>query len=427
MEKNKFKLFVLVIFVFEFLLVTSLAEKIYILEISGTINQAMADYVTRNIREANLENAEAVIIVMDTPGGLMKSMEDIVKEIMNSEIPIITFVYPSGAKAGSAGSFIVVASHVAAMAPGTTIGSATPIGLQGEKVPKKVILYAESFIKSIAEKRGRNSSAIVRFVREGISFTEKEALNYNVIDLVANDLKELFDKLEGYEVKVNDKVLILKLKGKDIEIRKMNFKERFLKLISEPSIAYILFIIGLYGIIFELANPGAILPGVVGGISILLALYGLSLLNANVIGIGLILLSLILFLAEIFTPTHGLLTIGASISLILGSLILFDIKKEPYLYIPYDVIYAVIFFTVGFFLLILFLVIRVRKKKVATGKEAIVGKMGIVIEDLKPEGLVRIDGEIWKAISAKGDHIKKGERVRVVDIKNLTLYVEKVR
>ena len=402
------------------------ADKIYLLEISGTINQAVADYIIRNIEEANLEGIHAILIVMDTPGGLLQPMEKIVKAILNSDVPVITYVYPSGAKAGSAGSFIVIASHVAAMAPGTTIGSATPIGLQGEKVPKKIIHYAETFMKTIADKRGRNSSMAVRFVTEGISLTEREALEYNVIDIVAKDFKDLFDKLDGYEIKIKDKSIILKFKGVDIERKEMSLKERFLKTISEPTIAYILFIIGLYGIIFELANPGAILPGVVGGICILLALYGLSLLNANVVGIGLIILSLILFLAEIFTPTHGILTIGAVISLILGSLMLFNIKKEPYLYISYDVIYAVILFTVGFFLLILYLIVKVRKRKVETGMEAIVGREGIVIEDLNPEGYIRIDGEIWKAVSVRGEVIKKGERVKVVSIKDLTLYVEKI-
>ena len=402
------------------------SEEVYLLEISGTINQAVADYITRYIDEANAYNVYAVIIIIDTPGGLLQSMERIVKAILNSKVPIISYVYPSGAKAGSAGSFVVVASHIAAMSPGTTIGSATPIGLKGEKVPKKVILYAETFIKSISEKRGRNSSIIVKFVSEGISLTEREALKYGVIDLIANDLGDLLNKLNGYKVKIDGKEVMLNFEGKRIEKKEMSLKERFLKMISEPTIAYILFIIGLYGIIFELANPGAILPGVIGGISILLALYGLSLLNANILGIGLILLSLILFLAEIFTPTHGLLTIGAVISLALGSIMLFNIKTEPFIKISYDVIYAVIAFTVGFFILILYLIAKVRKRKVETGIEAIIGKEGIVIEDLNPEGYIRIDGEIWKAVSIKGEVIKRGERVKVVSIKDLTLYVEKI-
>ena len=396
--------------------------------IDGIINPVATEYIIESIERAEEARAELLIIEMDTPGGLMVSMHEIVKSILGADIPVAVYVSPSGSRAGSAGVFITAAAHIAAMAPGTNIGSAHPVNMGGSQdtsqaMEEKIINDAVAHIRSVSEKRGRNADWAEKAIRESANITEKEALKLNVVDYVVATVDSLLSIIDGKEVEVLSGKRILDTKNARVESFEMNWRQRALDILSDPNILYILFLIGITGISLELYNPGAILPGVVGGICIILFLYSVQTIPVNIAGLLLIVFAAVLFLLEIKIPSYGLLTIGGVISLILGSFMLVD-SPLPFLQISWKVILAATITITLFFMLAIGFAIKTHRKKPATGKEGLVGEEGIAIEDLKPMGQIEIHGEVWKAISDK--RIKKGQRVIVeeVDSKHLRLKVK---
>lgn len=415
-------IFILILITFISTSVSAEESLILKLKVEGAIDPIVADYIARGIAEAEKNNATALIIQLDTPGGLDLAMRKIIKDIQSSPVPVVTYVYPKGARAASAGSFILIASHIAAMAPGTNVGAAHPVSIEGRDVSEKIVNDAKAYIKSIAKLRGRNVTLAESFVVNSTSITAEEALEYNIIDIVAEDYPSLLAKLDGKRVENKT----LKTKNAKIKEIPMNFREEILHIISNPNIAYILFMAGIYGIIFELANPGAILPGVVGGICILLAFWSFQALSITSTGIALILFAIALFIADLKAPTHGILTAGGIISLFFGSIMLINVEKTKFIKISLKVILPSILLTLLFFIFAIGLAIKAHKRKPTTGKEGLIGVVGEVKEDLSPEGMVLIKGEIWKA-KAKGDKtIEEGKKVKVVDVRDLTLIVEEV-
>jgi membrane-bound serine protease (ClpP class) len=423
------------IFLLFFASVPNFADNfVYVIKVEGTINPATAEYISSSIKKAMEEGAECLVIELDTPGGLLESTRSIVKSILSAEIPVVVFVYPSGARAGSAGVFITLSAHIAVMAPGTNIGAAHPVGIGGmgdtsKVMEQKITNDAAAFVRTIAEKRNRNVKWAERAVRESISSTETEALKDSVIDLIAKDLKDLLDKIDGRKVKINSEEKILRTKDAKVKFVEMNWREKLLALISDPNIAYILLLLGIYGILFELYNPGAIFPGVIGAICLILAFYSLQALPINYAGLALIVLGIILLLLEIKIVSNGLLTIGGAISLLLGSIMLINSPFEL-MQISLTVIITAVALTVLFFLFAIGMALKAQRRKPTTGKEALVGERGIALTKFKPAsngwatGQVRVHGEIWKAISQ--DAINPNEEIVVRGVEGLTLKVEKV-
>ncbi len=426
--KNLLKILGISFFFLFFLSSTfAFSKEVIVLTVDGIIHPPHAEYILKGIKKAHERNAEALIIQLDTPGGLDTSMRDIVKEILNSHIPIVVYVAPKGARAASAGAFITIAAHVAAMAPGTNIGAAHPVAMGGEKMDKtmaeKVTNDAVAYIKSIAQQRGRNVEWAEQAVRKSISSTETEALKKGVIDLIADDLNTLIKELHDKKVKTVSGEKILKTKDAKINELKMNFRERLLNFLSNPNIAYILLMIGIYGIIFELSNPGAIFPGVIGAISLILAFYSLQTLPINYAGAGLILLGIILLILELKFTSYGLLTLGGIACFVLGSIMLFD-TANPVFKLSISVIIPVTIITILFFVFLLRLAYKAHKRKPVTGVEELIGLMGIAKTDIDSRtGMVMVHGELWQAISEKP--IKKDEQVIVEEVQGLTLKVRK--
>ncbi len=400
---------------------------VYSIEVDGIINPATAKFITDSIDQATQQNAQCLIIELDTPGGLMESMRVIVKKILASNIPVIVYVAPSGARAASAGVFITMAAHIAAMAPGTHIGAAHPVTMGGEgkeskTMTEKVLNDAVADIKATAKTRGRNVDWAEQAVRKSVSITDEEALKLNVIDLISPDLQDLLGKIDGRVVKFNGVTRTLLTKGVQPRSVQMSWRYRFLDIISNPTIAYIFLMLGIYGIFFELSNPGAILPGVVGGIFLILAFYSLHMLPINFAGLALILFSIVLFIAEIKVVSHGLLAVGGVISLFLGSMMLIENPTE-YMRISLSVIIPAVLVSAAFFIFAVTMAIKARLSKPTTGMEGLVGEEGTATMPIAPEGKVSIHGEFWNAISDQP--IQKGERVKVIGVTNLKLKVKK--
>jgi membrane-bound serine protease (ClpP class) len=402
---------------------------IYLLKIDGAITPPMSKYIIRVIDEAIANKAQAVIMEMDTPGGLDKSMREIIQKELSSYIPIIVFVSPPGARAASAGAYIAMAADIVAMAPGTNIGAATPVQLGGmpegetsTTMEKKVVNDAAAFMQSLAQKKGRNVQWAEDAVRKARSSSAEEALKLGVIDLIANDLQDLLNKLDGRQVIKNGEKFILKTKGAPISKQNMNWRERFLLLLTDPNFAYLLLLLATYGIIFELSNPGAILPGVVGAIALILALYSLAILPINWAGLALMVLGIGFLLAEVKAPTHGLLGVGGAISFLIGSIMLFE--NVGYRKISLGLILSMTILTTLFFLFVVAAGIKAQFRAKAVGRETIVGKIAEARSDLNPNGLVFLEGELWRAESTEG-FIEKGSKVRVVAMRGLTLQVKK--
>ena len=399
------------------------------MKIDGTVNPASADFIHNGIQKAVREKAECIIIHLNTPGGLLKSTRVIVSDILESAVPVIVHVSPGGAHAGSAGVFITLAAHIAAMAPGTNIGAAHPVTLQQQMdstMNEKATNDAAAFIRTIAEKRNRNIEWAERSVRKSFSYSETEALENSVIDLIARDEKELLEKINGKQVSVRSGTKSLRTSSATLKEHKMNFWEKLLDIISDPNIAYILFLLGLYGLLFELYNPGVILPGIVGVIALVLALYSMHTLPINYAGLALIIFAVILFLLEIKIVSHGLLAIGGVISLLLGSMMLIKSNSSlEVVNISRGVIIGASIVSALFFLFVVGFGIRAQRRKGVTGIEGLVGNIGEVVEILSPVGTVKVQGEIWNAESLAGT-IEKGEKVRIKEIKNLKLFVEKI-
>ena len=422
--------FFFLIFSFIFIIQGKTQDKapIFTIEVDGIINPPTAKFIIDSIDEAAKEGGQCLIIQLDTPGGLMESMRLIVKKILTSNIPVIVYVSPKGARAASAGVFITMAAHIAAMAPGTHIGAAHPVtlgaeGKESKTMTDKIVNDTVSNIKSIAKTRGRNVDWAEKAVRKSVSVTEEEALKLNVVDLISSDLQDLLTKIDGRVVKIDGSSRTLLTKGMQPRSLQMSWRDKLLDVISNPQIAYYLLMLGGMGIFFELSNPGAILPGVVGGIFLILAFYALQVLPVNYAGLALILFAIILFIAEIKVVSHGLLAVGGVISLLLGSLMLFQSPAE-YMRISLSVIIPAVLVTSAFFFFAATMAIRARLTKPTTGMEGLVGETGTASTPIAPEGKVAIHGEIWDVVSDQ--NIERGEKVQVIGVVNLKLKVKKI-
>jgi len=404
------------------------AQTVISLDVDGSINPVTASYIHNGIEKARRENAECVILHLNTPGGLLRSTRDIVSDILNSPVPVIVFVYPGGAQDASAGVFITLAAHVAAMAPGTNIGAAHPVTLQGSMdsvMGEKVTNDAAAFIRSIAAKRNRNLQWAENAVRRSYSYSENEALQDSVIDMIVKNDSELLDKIDGKNFEVSSGMRTLHSRNANIKVYRMGAIERFLNILSDPSIAYILMMLGLFGVLFELFNPGAILPGIVGVISLILAFYSMRSLPINYAGLSLIIFGIILFILEVKIVSHGLLAIGGIISLLLGSMMLIR-SGSPWetARISRTIIISTTAIAALFFLFIVGAGIRSGRRKVVTGIDAMIGALGYSYDDLEPTGRVKVHGETWNAESVSGK-ISKGDKIVVRRVKDMKLFVEK--
>lgn len=401
------------------------ARPVLAIKMEGIITPSAADYIIRAIKQADREVAQALVIELDTPGGLDLSMRSIIKEMLAAERPIIVYVSPSGGRAASAGAFITLAAHVAAMAPGTNIGAAHPVNIGGEmdkEMSKKVTNDAAAYIRTIAEQRGRNAQWAEDAVRKSVSATEKEALKLKIIDLVADKLDDLLVALDGREVTTARGKVILHTKGVEVSRLEMGLRDKILKVISDPTIAYILLILGLAGLYFELSTPGAILPGVLGGICLILAFYAFQTLPINYAGLLLILLAIILFIAEVKVTSYGMLAVGGIVAMILGSVMLIK-SPEPFMRISLTAILGTTAVTAAFFIFVVTMALRAQRQKTTTGAEGLIGQIGTVRTPLKPEGSVLVGGELWSAQCKEG--AEPGDKVRVRAVKGLMLFVSK--
>ena len=397
------------------------------IRVDGMINPAVSDFIHRSIEKARESNSDCLIVHLNTPGGLLQSTREIVSDFLESDIPIVVYVSPAGAQCGSAGVFVTMAANIAAMAPGTNIGAAHPVTLQGQPdsiMGEKITNDAAAFIRTIAEKRNRNLVWAEEAVRKSVSITETEALSQNVIDLIAKNDQQLLEKIDGKEVVTSGGTVTLHVRDAKIVKYEMGWTEEILDLLSDPNIAYILFMLGTYGLLFELYNPGSIFPGIVGVVSLLLAFYSMHTLPVNYAGLGLIVFGIILFLLEIKITSHGMLTIGGIISLTLGSMMLIRTPTGlEVVSLSWKVIVATVLMTTFFFVFLLGLGLRAQRRKPTTGQEGLVGEVGETVDQLNPDGTIRVHGEFWKASSNSGK-ITKNTQVRVVSIKDLTLIVE---
>jgi membrane-bound serine protease (ClpP class) len=394
------------------------------------IHPITSEYILNTIDRAEVARADLIIIVLNTPGGLDSSMREIIERILSSEVPVAAYVSPNGARAASAGFFISIACDLFVMAPGTSTGAAHPVGVtmtgqqMDETMAEKITNDAASYIKTLAEKRGRNTKMAEDAVRESLSYTETEALDSGLIDLIAQDMTKIIDFFDGKTIKRFDgKEQVLELSGEDVIDMPMSARQKFLLTISNPNLAYILLMLGLLGLYFEFSNPGAILPGVLGGICLLLAIFSFQILPINYVGLILILLAIGLFILEIKIQSYGILSVGGIIAMVIGSIMLID-APIPELRPSLKFIIPV---AVGLSLIFLFLVviaIRAHAKKVSTGKEGLVGEIGVAQSDLSPKGKVFVHGEIWDAEA--DEDIPKGTDVKVVEVlKNLKIKVTK--
>ncbi|MBR9986192.1 MAG: nodulation protein NfeD [Desulfosarcina sp.] len=395
---------------------------VYLVRISGAISPGNADFLDLAIHKANAEGAGCLIVMLDTPGGLAESMRKMVMAIYESRIPVVVYVAPSGARAASAGVMITMAADVAAMAPGTHIGAAHPVNAGGkdlgETMAEKVTNDMVAFVKSIAEKRERNIEWAEKAVRESVSVTETEALEKKIIDLVARDVDDLVAQINGLEIK--GKALVDIDPANRIWIAE-SMRTRILKALSDPNIAYILMMIGLAGLYFELSHPGVILPGVIGSIALILAFYSFQTLPVNIAGVLLILLALIFFIMEMKIASYGLLSVAGLISLLLGSLMLFD-RTGGQIGISWTVIVPTISLVGGFFVVVAGLVFRSRIRRPMTGESGLIGETGVVKTPLTPTGRIQVHGEVWFARCRTP--LTVGQRVRVTAVDGLTLEVE---
>lgn len=408
-----------------------LQAKVFTITIKDPIHPVTAEYVLKSLEKAQKEGAHLLIIKINTPGGLDSSMREIIEGIVTSSVPVAAYVSPYGARAASAGFFISIACDIFAMAPGTSTGAAHPVSIglgnqgQDKTMEEKVTHDAAAYIRTLAEKRGRNVQMAEDAVRKSLSYTEQEALKGKIIDLIANSEQELVKSLDGWKIKrFNGQVEELNLRDQVIEEIPMTFRQKLLMTIANPNLAYILLMIGLLGLYFEFANPGAVLPGVFGGISLLLAFFSFQILPVNYVGLLLILLGTFLFVLEVKVHSYGALTMGGIISLVLGSIMLIkapvpELRPSLRFIIPVALGVSLVF------VFLVYLVIKAQARKTITGKEGMVGETGTALTSISPEGQVFVHGEIWRAISEQP--INRGDRIQVIQVMDhLTLKVKKI-
>jgi len=407
-------------------------DVIYVLRVEGTITEGTSLDVIEGLREAEEMNVESVLIELDTPGGLVSSTLKITEAILNSKTPVITYVTPKGAIAASAGSFVLISGNIAAMAPGTTTGAAMPveIGIEGRKpADEKTINFYAGYIESIAASRGRNATQAKRFVTENDVLNENTALERGIIDLIAEDETELLNKVDGMTVKIGNENRTLATKNASLYIKERTIRSSLLEALSNPQIAFILLIVGMYGLIFGFMSPGTYVPEMIGAICLILALYGMGLFDINMFGVLLIIIAVILFIAEALTPTFGILTLGGAVCLIIGAIIL---PKEPLLLNP-EWFRSFLLTAIGiaaasavFFFFAIGAVLKMRKRRAKVGAEELIGKITKAETDIDEEGgTIKIRGEIWNARTVEGEKIKEGEKVEIVNREGLTLMVKK--
>lgn len=440
------------------------AERVVVrVNVDGAIGPATADHITRGLEHAEEQGAEAVILHMDTPGGLATSMRDIIQDILASPVPVVVYVAPSGARAASAGTYILYASHVAAMAPGTNVGAATPVQIGGgmpqrpegpapggqdegpeqppaedgnggggqqrpapeppakPTVADKAVSDAAAYLRSLAQMRGRNVEWAEKAVREAASLGAQDALEQNVIDLMAPNVEALLAAIDGRTVGMPEGERTLETRGARVDLFETDWRTELLAVITDPNIAYLLMMIGIYGLIFEFINPGTLGPGIIGAVALLLALYALNVLPVNYAGLGLVLLGVGLMTAEVFAPSFGVLGVGGAAALAIGSVIMFD-TGSPHFEISLAVVAGVVATSLAFFMIVLGLVIRARGRPVVSGRQQMVGSPAEVVDWSGKEGRVRIHGETWRA--SGNVSFAPGQRVRVAGLKGLTLDVE---
>jgi membrane-bound serine protease (ClpP class) len=400
-------------------------KTVHVLKIDAAITPVVAEYIEKSIDRAAAANAEALIIQLNTPGGRVDTMEQIVMKILSANIPIVVYVAPQGGRAASAGVFITIAANIAVMAPSTHIGAAHPVTMAGkmdEVQEAKIVNDLAAMVRGLAEKRGKNAKWAEEAVRKSVSITETEALKLKVIDLIAADIPSLLKAIHGRTIDLVLGKRVLDTQNAQVQEVKMGFRFKILDLISDPNIAYILLILGFYGLYFELSNPGAIFPGVAGAISLILALYALSNLPINYAGLLLIVLAIGLFIAEAFITSHGVLGIGGAIALAIGSVMLID-SPLPYMRISWAVIIPVVALSSLLFIITVSLAVRVHREKADTGTEGMLGLEGEAKTDVHAHGQVFVRGEYWKAWS--DEPIQKGDLVKVESIEGLRLKVRK--
>jgi membrane-bound serine protease (ClpP class) len=404
------------------------SEKVLLITVNGVINPVAAEYISDAVVEASERKAEALIIQLNTPGGLDSSMRTITRDIISSRVPVVVYVAPSGSRAASAGVFITMAAHVAAMAPGTNIGAAHPVQMGGEMdkvMSQKVTNDAAAYIRTLAEQRGRNAQWAEDSVRNSVSITESEALKMHVVELVARDIQTLLSGLDGRRVTLIAGEKVLKTAGARVVEHEMSLRLKILDLISNPDVAYILLLLGFYGLFFELTNPGAVFPGVMGGICLILGFYALQTLPVNYAGLMLIILGLVLFILEVKIVSHGVLTIGGITALIFGSLLLFK-SSSPLFRLSLTVIFSATFVTALLFICTVRLVYKAYRRRPVTGAESLIGLHGTAVTDISRKGgSVRVHGELWAAFS--DEPIPKDNAVVIESVHGLQVRVKDVK
>jgi membrane-bound serine protease (ClpP class) len=397
---------------------------VYLLDVDGSINPALADYIIKGIEEADQEAAAAVIIRMDTPGGVVTTTKTIIKAIINSKVPVVVYVAPSGSSATSAGALITLCADIAAMAPGTNIGAAHPVGGGGQEISgtmsEKILNDLTAYVRGIVAQRGRNAAWAEKTIRASVSATAKEALELNAINIVASSVPDLLEQLNGKTVDKKGRTITLHTKNARVEKLQTGMRFKILDVIANPNIAYLLMMIGGIGIMMELYNPGLIFPGVLGGICLLLAFFALQVLPVNYVGIMLIILSVILFILEVKVTSFGLLSIGAIISLTLGSIMLFE-TGETAMRVSWSVLIPTVAMVSAFFVFAMGLAVRAWMRRPRTGEQGLIGEVGEAVTDVGRQGKVYVHGEYWNARS--DSHIPRGEKVRVIKVDNLYMLV----